>query len=342
MIPLLLALTAHAQDLTLVDVDGHAWGFESTHMTLVAGDAGAFDAVGQLWLDAEQVEGTFPRTRPDGETYETGTTFTAYPSGVFVRRAIRVETGRFGDVAHARFVEFVLNNTRDRKDVTVRVEHDLGGSPVLVGDDTGDGAFSTADRWLVTDDGPGGVPALAFGWGDGTGPPDRVRLAGDRLTAEWDLSLFTGEGAYVVHHLAQRDTVADALDVAARFAAPDDALTIGLRPIETTRTVNQDVVPRPRLSIEGACPGVLDVLAVGLDLDDFAVVQGRPGRSFTVPEGPCAGTDLDVGAPTLVGQFPRRSAGVVRELADIPAAWCGTALQILDLGTCAVTGARRF
>lgn len=92
------------------------------------------------------------------------------------------------------------------------------------------------------------------------------------------------------------------------------------------------------LSISGICPGPMTVSVSGATAGgSIALAYGNAG-SWTIPNGPCAGTVLDLaGVPTLAGFFNADAAGTLTLAPNVPAGLCGRTLQAVDMTTCAVS-----
>jgi ELWxxDGT repeat protein len=137
-------------------------------------------------------------------------------------REIVIGTAVFGDVqiirkiyvpadqSYARFLEVVTNNGSASLTQRVPVFTDLGsdGGTVVVGTSSGDQLFSTADRWIVTDDvenaGDPVVTHVIAGAGAAVAPADvSVSTAGGTLSYAYDLNLAPGETQVLMHFAAQ-------------------------------------------------------------------------------------------------------------------------------------------
>lgn len=90
----------------------------------------------------------------------------------------------------------------------------------------------------------------------------------------------------------------------------------------------------PDLRITGSCPGGKVLTITGATpLGSLAIAHGAAG-SFTIPSGPCAGTILDITAPTLAGFFNADVNGDFSLNFNVPAGLCGRTVQAVDMTTC--------
>ncbi|PCJ54235.1 MAG: hypothetical protein COA70_06280 [Planctomycetota bacterium] len=92
------------------------------------------------------------------------------------------------------------------------------------------------------------------------------------------------------------------------------------------------------LSILGNCPGPMTISVSGATPNgSVALAYGNAG-SWTIPNGPCTGTVLDLaGVPTLAGFFNADAAGTLTLAPNVPAGLCGRTLQAVDMTTCTVS-----
>ncbi len=90
-----------------------------------------------------------------------------------------------------------------------------------------------------------------------------------------------------------------------------------------------------QISIVGTCPG-----SVSLDLQDatpdgkVGLVWGTAEGPFTVPPGPCAGTEIGLADPTLLMVLTADLSGSVFLDRTVGGGACGLLLQALDVTTC--------
>jgi len=113
--------------------------------------------------------------------------------------------------------------------------------------------------------------------------------------------------------------------------AIDDVFVLGNNGFQCS-----DVEIRPEVTVTSpGCPG--PVLIEISDLTPFGPVAigiANELGSVQVPNGPCAGTQLDIGPPRFVQQVAGDANGFVSRPFDALAPSCGSYVQILDLTTC--------
>jgi len=99
--------------------------------------------------------------------------------------------------------------------------------------------------------------------------------------------------------------------------------------------VFEPVLVSPQLSISGTCPGEIESTRSGTTPRSLIRLYSSASQgSFTLSNGPCAGTSLGLDAPDLLkernGEFqPERT---IRRTVD--EFWCGRYLQMIDEKTC--------
>jgi len=93
----------------------------------------------------------------------------------------------------------------------------------------------------------------------------------------------------------------------------------------------------PVLYAIGDCPGRMTLsLSGGTPGGSASIVRGSAPGSTLIPDGPCAGVELEISEANLVVTAPLDFAGakvVTRDLTDVH---CGAYLQAIDMATCAV------
>jgi hypothetical protein len=94
----------------------------------------------------------------------------------------------------------------------------------------------------------------------------------------------------------------------------------------------------PSLTIGGACPGSIDVAALGLTASgSVAVLSGRgPGSDF-VPGGPCGGAASSLSGLGLITTARADGSGRIAVSPTVSGGLCGTSVQFMDLETCALS-----
>lgn len=93
----------------------------------------------------------------------------------------------------------------------------------------------------------------------------------------------------------------------------------------------------PSLTITGACPGPVTIDVAGMTPAGSVAMAYGPAGVFVIPSGPCAGTVIDIGVPTLAGFFVADASGAISISTTLPGAVCGLTVQAVDMTTCAVS-----
>ncbi|MFT4624315.1 MAG: hypothetical protein ACI8PZ_002974 [Myxococcota bacterium] len=94
----------------------------------------------------------------------------------------------------------------------------------------------------------------------------------------------------------------------------------------------------PVLSIGGACPGVIDVEAMGFTPGgSVAVLKGSGPGSDIMPGGPCAGMASGLSGLGYVTTIRADGAGAVRVSPSVGGPLCGANIQFLDASTCTLS-----
>lgn len=97
------------------------------------------------------------------------------------------------------------------------------------------------------------------------------------------------------------------------------------------------------LSVTGACPGVVDLVATGLTPSGkVAVVTGDAPGADLIPGGACAGGISGVSGLVYRGRFTADAAGGLARSPTVGAPDCGTVIQLVDLTTCTPTDVASF
>ena len=96
------------------------------------------------------------------------------------------------------------------------------------------------------------------------------------------------------------------------------------------------------LSIEGDCPGEISIDITGEPGSRFMLLMGdKAAEPGVIPGGRCAGTELYVEAPgalTKLGPLPDMDGdGRITLNPVLPEAFCGRALQVLNLDDCSIS-----
>ncbi len=96
----------------------------------------------------------------------------------------------------------------------------------------------------------------------------------------------------------------------------------------------------PTLTLTGACPGSVTVDVSNVTPSGSVALVYGPAGTFVIPNGPCAGTVLAIGAPTLAGIYPADATGHLNLVTPpLPSAFCGLTVQAVDVTTCTVSNA---
>ncbi len=94
----------------------------------------------------------------------------------------------------------------------------------------------------------------------------------------------------------------------------------------------------PSLSIGGACPGTIDVMAEGfVPGTTVAVLSGSGLGRDAVPGGPCAGASSDLSGLSLITLVPADGAGRISVSPSVSGPVCSLTIQMLDTTTCLFT-----
>lgn len=94
-----------------------------------------------------------------------------------------------------------------------------------------------------------------------------------------------------------------------------------------------------QLVISGHCPGDEIVTVAGASPGGLLELYASPSKGAgTVPSGACAGTELDLEDPRLVGVGAADGDGSFSLTVPAPEAVCGVLLQTVDLATCETGG----
>lgn len=90
----------------------------------------------------------------------------------------------------------------------------------------------------------------------------------------------------------------------------------------------------PSLTVTGTCPGPVTLDIAGATPFGGVALAYGPAGTFSIPSGSCAGTSLDIGAPTLATILGADAGGAVSFSVTLPAGACGLTVQAVDLGAC--------
>ncbi len=93
----------------------------------------------------------------------------------------------------------------------------------------------------------------------------------------------------------------------------------------------------PTLQITGECPGPIDVLLQNATPGGSVTFALGDAGSFTIPGGPCGGTQLGLGNPQVLGTVTADGSGSFQATFTVPFTFCQKSLQAVDIATCQVT-----
>lgn len=104
-----------------------------------------------------------------------------------------------------------------------------------------------------------------------------------------------------------------------------------------------DPVSGPVLTATGTCPGSVSIQVIGATPGGQVPFVASPNLgTFTLPGGPCAGTDLGLANPRLLGVLTADGGGNISRTVQVPPAACGLYLQALDVATCDPTNVEQL
>jgi Ca2+-binding RTX toxin-like protein len=183
---------------TLTDGRGFRWDFTSRGLSVNDGTSDAYDV-------AFVLQNYLPSTDPtESGRYIIGASQTVNDLTVIRRAYVSATDG------WARFEEVLTNNTASTLTRTFTIDSNFGsdGSTQIIATGSGDTAVSTADTWLITDDGTDatvGDPRLGFVFrGVGAGPVlSGLNVSGDNLSVTYTVTLAPGQTAVLLHFGAQ-------------------------------------------------------------------------------------------------------------------------------------------
>ena len=218
---------------TLIDGSNYQWN--------MLGDGtiadGSFDAYDGALTHRGFPVSSVARTEDGGREVVIGPS--AVNPNVRVTRKVYVPADR----GYARFLEVITNVGPAAARYEFTVENNLGsdGAEAFVRTSSGDGSFTTADDWIVTDDASAaGDPTLLHVIGN-PGAPVRASAASkvpDLITYSWDLTLAPGETRIVMHFASQNPERAGTLTKGQQLARLELGALAGMSEAELLRVVN--------------------------------------------------------------------------------------------------------
>ncbi|MBI5501591.1 MAG: DUF4215 domain-containing protein [Deltaproteobacteria bacterium] len=220
-----------APTTTLNDVAGYIWDIWGNGQ-IGNGTGDSYDQGMALRVDGSYFPGTSHSTELGGRQVVVAP---ATLSGLTVTRKIYVPTTE----RWARFLEIFANPGGAAVAATVRIETNCGsdGSTVVTGSSSGDTVYTTADRWVTTDDiDSGGDPSLNHNfWGPGAGVmPSLVGnsvfdcAATNGVFAEFNITVPAGGTVILMHFGGQNTNQADSRTNAAAIDLLPAAALAGL------------------------------------------------------------------------------------------------------------------
>ncbi|SNS82165.1 calcium-binding protein [Tropicimonas sediminicola] len=123
----------------------------------------------------------------------------------------------------ARFVDTATNIGAATQTVTFSVRTDLGSNYAteILATSSGDLAFDSDDRSILTDDGNAqGDPMVGIAFGDGSRPADYTLISNDDVIFEYTVTLAPGESASILYFGVQSYDLSDAQAMLAVLGGP--------------------------------------------------------------------------------------------------------------------------
>ncbi|MFN3200691.1 MAG: thrombospondin type 3 repeat-containing protein [Bradymonadia bacterium] len=222
--------------IELFDSDGYLWDIEAEG-SISDGTDDAFDSGGELWVNGTEYAGTgqISRSLNGREIY-----FPPVPEielSLMISRKVYVPAG--DGLGFVRVLNIIENVGFEAADTGVQIISNMGSDAgtVLVASSLNDGAFTTADNWLITDDetNPGDDPAVGQLI---AGPNSRLRpvaatLDRDDITTDYFVRVHPGQRVIIMHLMTQANAQATAqnkvdalynLGIEVTFGIPQDEL----------------------------------------------------------------------------------------------------------------------
>ncbi len=227
--------------LTLVDGAGFEWDVQPTG-AVAEGTQDAFDT-------AFRLDGDVFFAGPDQARIVGGRTLIAGPVELATLEGpVRITRHIFvpDDAGWIRYVDLFENPGGAPLDLSVALAGNLGSDEdtAVTADSSGDGVIGDGDDWWVTDDGPGGDPAVVVVASDADAALQPTsRLDDDIFEITWPLAIEAGGSAALVHFAAQRAVAVDGIPVAESLLRLQGAALAGLDPALTAAVVNRVMVP---------------------------------------------------------------------------------------------------
>lgn len=241
--------------ISLTDGTGYVWDFNDNG-TVGNGTSDAFDGAASLSISNGISSASFSSAK--ASTEDGGREHVARGNASLLgldvtRKGYVPETG-----GYARLAEYFTNTTDATITRTITLSTNLGsdsGTRILK-TSSGDLQSSTADNWIITDDGTdgGGDPAVLhfFSMDGALQQPASVSLAGDILTYTFEVTLRAGQTKSLVHYIAQNQALKPLTDLAANLSKSQAGyLTNGATDTEVAEAVNVVSTLKSAASVTG-------------------------------------------------------------------------------------------
>ena len=91
----------------------------------------------------------------------------------------------------------------------------------------------------------------------------------------------------------------------------------------------------PQLAIVGSCPGTISISVTDAAPNGRVAFAASTGAGpFSLPPGPCAGAEVGLVDPNLLGVLVADNSAAIAHDEDVGVDACGIFVQVLDLTTC--------
>jgi len=99
----------------------------------------------------------------------------------------------------------------------------------------------------------------------------------------------------------------------------------------------------PSLAVTGDCPGEIVVTITGAgESAAVGIAIADAEGSAVIPSGQCAGTEIGLDSPSLLGVLPANPDGRLRIERSVQLGLCGKFMQAVDLSTCGATSVEQL
>lgn len=376
ILALALPTSAFAQT-SLTSADGYVYDLQTQDFgDMVNGTADSYDSWGELCLkttlgftstcgtaDVYRASGT--PTITGGGRIATMRQWTHADSGVVVQREFFVPDSTHTSITGTGWVrmrERLYNPASDPITIMVRFGSvdsvgDLGSdsSTQVTGTSTGAPDLGAPMTWATTDDATlaGGDPSLVHVFSDVDAPFPVTRTfrnppwAGvDAIGVEWEVTIPPDTEVSILHWESQQPDSTTAIALAQDLMTPAADDFFGMTPQDISLVANWSFgggFGGPYSSFLGECPGEMDIAIGGITPGGrFALIRAPRGGRETIPAGPCAGTEIGLFQPDVLGIFRADQDGKRNwEAVRIGTQTCqdqfgGGFVQVIDLISCDV------